>query len=167
MSEDEMLDLVDDNDVVIGKASRVEIYAKHLSNFRGVSGFIKNSRGELWIPLRIASKAIFPSCLDMSVAGHVESGETYAEAFKREAKEELNINVDDMSFRLLGKLNPREDGISHWDQCYEIESDEEPHFNHDDFVSAKWYLPKDLLAAIAAGEKCKSDLPILVRHFYA
>ena len=104
---DEFLDLVDENDNVVGKERRSEVYSKHLSNFRVVNAFIVNSKKEIWLPRRTADKIIFPLCLDMSVGGHVESGESYEDALKREAKEELNIDTDKAIVRLLGHLTPR------------------------------------------------------------
>ena len=80
---DEMLDLVDENDCVIGTARRSEVYAKELRNIRVVNAFVINSKGELWIPRRTAHKRSYPSCLDMSMGGHVESGETYEEAVSK------------------------------------------------------------------------------------
>jgi len=44
---DEYLDLVNENDEVIGRKLRSEIYAEHLSNFRVVNAFVVNSKGEL------------------------------------------------------------------------------------------------------------------------
>ena len=38
----------------------------------------------------------------MSMGGHVESGETYEEAFKRELDEELNMKADEISWQQLG-----------------------------------------------------------------
>ncbi|MDZ4286214.1 MAG: NUDIX hydrolase, partial [Candidatus Sungbacteria bacterium] len=64
---DEFLDIVDENDNVIGTKKRSEVYAEHLSNFRVVNAFVRNSKGELWIPRRSADKRIFPLCLDMSM----------------------------------------------------------------------------------------------------
>ncbi|MDA2935925.1 NUDIX domain-containing protein [Patescibacteria group bacterium AH-259-L05] len=84
---DEYIDLVDEHDNVIGKKKRSEIYAKNLSNFRVVDAFIINSKKEIWIPRRTVNKRIFPLCLDTSMGGHVETGETYEHAFKREMRE--------------------------------------------------------------------------------
>lgn len=65
--------------------------AKGLSNFRVVNAFLVNPEGKLWIPKRTSDKRIFPDCLDVSMGGHVESGESYEQALERELAEELNI----------------------------------------------------------------------------
>src|SRR4051794_3275609 len=105
MSDDEMLDLADANDIVYSVAKRSDVYAKNLKYFRASNAFIVNSHGELWIPRRVASKKIFPLCLDMSIAGHVSSGETYDETFAREAMEEAHIDITKVPYRILGKVN--------------------------------------------------------------
>ena len=163
---DEVLDLVDRNDKVIGCEKRSIVYAKKLSNFRVINAFIKTSQGELWIPRRTATKNIFPLCLDVSVGGHVESGEDYEVAFKRETKEETNLDMERVSYKLLGHLTPHEHGVSAFMKVYEIKSEATPDYNKDDFVESFWIKPKDLLKKIAEGEKAKGDLPKLVEIFY-
>ena len=163
---DEYLDLVDENDNVVGKKKRSEVYAEHLSNFRVVNVFIVNSKGEIWIPRRTADKRIFPLCLDMSMGGHVESGETYEDALKRETQEELNIDIDKTPFRFLGHLTPLKDGVSAYENVYEVKMDETPNFNKNDFIEYFWLTPKALFERIANGEKTKNDLPKLVKIFY-
>jgi isopentenyldiphosphate isomerase len=165
MNIDEYLDLVDADDNVIGKILRSEAYAKDLSNFRVVNAFVINSNGELWIPRRTANKRIFPLCLDMSAAGHVESGESYEESLKREVKEELNIDLDVVPFKLLGTLQPK-DGVSAYMKVYEIRTDEAPDFNKDDFTEYFWLKPEDVIKRIESGDKSKDDLSKLVKAFY-
>lgn len=163
---DEYLDLVDLEDTVIGRKLRSEVYQENLSNFRVVNVFVVNSNGEIWVPRRAANKQIFPLCLDMSVGGHVESGESYMEAFKRETSEELNIDIDKVTFRLLGKLTPELDGVSAFMQVYEIALNETPHYNPDDFIEYFWLTPAEILRRIHEGENAKDDLPKLVKKFY-
>jgi isopentenyldiphosphate isomerase len=164
--DDEYLDLVDEDDNVIGKKLRSEVYAEHLSNFRVVNAFVVNTKGELWTPRRTANKRLFPLCLDMSMGGHVESGETYEETFKRETSEELNIDVDMVTYRLLGKLTPRADGVSAYMYVYEISLDDAPKYNPDDFLEYFWLTPSEALQRIRDGEKAKDDLPKLITKFY-
>jgi len=89
---DEFLDLVDEDDNVIGQKKRSEVYAEHFSNFRVVNAFVINSKGEILIPRRTADKRIFPLCLDMSMGGHVESGESY-EVYRERLSYRLNTVV--------------------------------------------------------------------------
>lgn len=163
---DEYLDLVNRNDKVIGKMKRSEVYSKDLSNFRTVNAFLINSKGQIWVPRRAKDKRIFPLCLDMSMGGHVESGETYDQAFKRELKEELNIDVAKISYKVLGKANPHENDISCFSTIYEIRSDKAPEYNKNDFVEYYWLTPKEVLEKIVNGDKAKSDLPKLIKTFY-
>lgn len=166
MPHDELLDLVNEHDEVIGVMPRSEVYAKGLSNFRASNGFIRNREGKLWIPRRVATKKLFPLGLDMSVAGHVSSGETYDESFAREAFEELGIDVNTLPVRVLGFMSPHEHGTAAFIKAYEIQMDEAPNFNKEDFVEAYWLTPREILDRLAQGETSKEDLPRMIRHFY-
>ena len=163
---DELLDLVDEQDRVIGTMRRSEVYDKKLRNIRVVNAFIVNSKGELWIPRRTAHKRSYPLCLDMSVGGHVESGESYEQTFERELKEELNLEVSQCNPRLLGYLTPHTHDISAFTKAWEIRQDEAPHYNPDDFIEYFWLTPEQALARIAQGDPSKSDLPKLANIFY-
>ena len=163
---DEFLDLVNEQDEVIGKKLRSEVYAEGLSNFRVVNAFIVNSEGKLWLPRRGAHKRIFPLCLDMSMGGHVESGETYDQSFIRETSEELNIDTGTTPWKMLGHLTPHNDDVAAFMNVYEIQSDDAPKYNPDDYREFSWLTPQELFKEIEEGEKVKSDLPKLVKIFY-
>jgi len=166
MLNDEYLDLVDKNDNVIGKKLRFEIYAERLNNYRVINAFIINSKGELWIPRRTADKRIFPLCLDISLAEHVQSGETYEDALKRGLKEELNTELNQTNFRLLGHLSPYKNDISCFMKVYEFRSWDVPNYNKNDFIEYFWLTPRQLFKKINSGDKAKDDLPKLVKMFY-
>lgn len=163
---DEWLDLVDENDNVIGKKLRSEVQAEYISNFRVVNAFVVNSTGHIWIPRRAAHKRIFPLCLDMSMGGHVESGENYEQAFKRETLEELNIDTDTAEVRFLGHLSPQTDDVSANMNVYEIRMNETPNYNKNDFIEYFWLTPKEILERLDEYDKGKSDLPKLVKKFF-
>lgn len=166
MSNDEYLDLVDEGDNVIGKMRRSQVYAESRTNFRVVNAFIVNEGGLLWIPRRTADKRVFPCCLDMSMGGHVESGEHYHEAFRRELREELNLDPEVCSYRLMGKLTPHGHHVSAFMQVYEVRIRGEVAYNQADFTEAFWMTPQEVLDRLAAGDKSKDDLPRLIWHFY-
>lgn len=163
---DEYLDLVDEKDNVIGKKLRSEVYAEGLSNFRVVNAFIVNSQGKLWIPLRGPNKGIFPLSLDMSMGGHVESGETYDQAFMRETQEELGIDTNATPWKMLGHLTPSKDNTAAYMNVYEIQSDTPPNYNPDDYTEYFWLTPHEVLEKIETGTKTKDDLPKLIKIFY-
>ncbi len=165
MPNDEYLDLVDENDQVIEKKLRSEVYLQGLSNFRVINVLIRNSKGELWIPRRTAHKRLFPLGLDVSAGGHVESGEDYQSTLEREVFEEIRIDLKITPFTLLGKLTPQQ-GLSCFMQVYEIQSDQVPDFNPEDYFEYYWLSPTELLKRIENGDICKSDLPKIIQHFY-
>ena len=90
---DELLDVVNDNDEVIGVRSRGEIHAEGLMH-RAVHILLFNSQGELFLQKRSLSKDEQPGKWDSSAAGHVDSGEAYLDCACREIDEELGIVVD-------------------------------------------------------------------------
>lgn len=159
---EEILDIVDQNDVVIGQKPRSEIYRLGMSQFRVVNAFLINSAGELWIPRRSPNKRLFPSALDTSMGGHVAAGESYEVAFFRELAEELAIDAHTVSYQYLGSLNPYDHGTSAFMRVYVIKTDIVPAYNKEDFVEYYWLTPQALLDKLAAGEASKGDLPKIV-----
>lgn len=130
---DEILDVVSDNDEVLYQEKRSVIYAKNL-NFRTINAFLINSQNQLWIPRRHPNKKLFPLHLDCSVSGHVSAGEDYDSAFRRETKEEVNIDIDQVKYKKIAYLTPPENGTSSFMWIYLIYRDIEPDYNRDDFV---------------------------------
>ena len=163
---DELLDLVDQHDHVIGVLERSQVYAMHHNNFRVINCFISNDIGQLWIPRRAAHKKLFPLALDVSVGGHVVSGETYDEAFVRELYEEVGLRDQQIAYRKIGSMSPHEHGVSAFMHVYHVRYNETPPFNHDDFIEYYWLYPNEVLEKIAQGDMAKSDLPILIQYFF-
>lgn len=87
----EIFDVVDDNDQVVGQATRAEVHAKGLKH-RAVHVFAFNKRGQILLQQRSRLKDQHPNVWDSSVAGHLDSGEDYAAAAVREADEEMGIS---------------------------------------------------------------------------
>ncbi|MFJ8587111.1 NUDIX domain-containing protein [Streptomyces sp. NPDC093595] len=87
---DEVLDVVDEHDVVVGRAPRGEVYARGLRH-RCVFVLARDAEDRLFVHRRTATKLVFPSRYDMFVGGVVGAGESYDEAALREAEEELGV----------------------------------------------------------------------------
>ncbi|RZT77903.1 isopentenyldiphosphate isomerase [Micromonospora violae] len=90
LSADELLDIVDEHDRVVGQARRSEAYAARLRH-RCVFVLARDATGRIFVHRRTARKLVFPSLHDMFVGGVVGAGESYDEAALREAEEELGV----------------------------------------------------------------------------
>src|SRR5690606_41586717 len=87
---EELLDIVDDNDHVIGQESRTIVHQRGLQH-RGVHVFLFTDDGKMLIQKRSADRAASPSLLDCSISEHVKAGEDYHDAAIRGMKEELGV----------------------------------------------------------------------------
>ncbi|WP_086831637.1 NUDIX domain-containing protein [Streptomyces sp. NRRL B-24572] len=91
MSAEEIVDVVDDNDRVIGQAPRGEVHARGLTH-RCVFIRVRDAEGRIFVHRRTSTKLSYPSLYDMFVGGVVGAGESYDEAALREAEEELGVS---------------------------------------------------------------------------
>jgi isopentenyl-diphosphate delta-isomerase type 1 len=89
----ERFDVVDEQDRVIGSATRAEVHARKLLH-RAVHGLVFSSDGRVIVQLRSAYKDKFPNRWCTSVSGHVDAGEDYDTALRRELTEELGIPAE-------------------------------------------------------------------------
>ncbi|HCR70982.1 MAG TPA: hypothetical protein DIW23_06030, partial [Anaerolineae bacterium] len=110
MSE-EILDVVDEQDNLIGKETRKKVHEVGLWH-RGVHVFLFDEDGNLLIQKRSADRASNPLRLDCSVSEHVQSGESYQQAAIRGLKEEMgveNIQIKKLAkFRMNYGINDNE-----------------------------------------------------------
>ena len=88
----EYLDIVDENDNVIGQATHDDIY-KNKHNHRIVHVMIFDDQGRIGLQLRTMNKSFAPGHWSTIVGGHVQAGETYLEGAKREMMEEIWIDI--------------------------------------------------------------------------
>jgi len=86
----EWIDLVDDDDRVVGRATRAEMRRDNLLH-RAVYILVTNTRGELFIHERTSTKDVYPGYRDVTVGGVVAAGEDYDTAAARELAEELGV----------------------------------------------------------------------------
>ncbi len=103
----ELFDIVDENDNIIGQAQREECHIKHLIH-RSVMFFIFNEEGKVLVTKRTQSKDFFPGYWSIVLGGHVQSGETYEGAVVREAKEEVGLELRPFFLQSFKKRIPEE-----------------------------------------------------------
>lgn len=100
----EILDVVDENNNLIGKTEDREIIHRDGLWHREVAIWIMNEKGELLIQKRSANKKQAPNkwCI---TAGHIDAGEEPLDVAKRETLEELGLSLtnEDIEFLFVAK----------------------------------------------------------------
>ena len=164
--DDELLDLVDDSDNVVGTILRAEAHAKDVSNVRAIHAFVKNSQDELWIARRAKQKKVAPLALDASVSGHVNSGESYEQGLIRETMEEIGLDLNKLAFKQLAYLNRTEHNVYCFEKVYEIKFDGEPKYNQMEISEGYWLSLAEIKRRIKRGDNFKSDVPKIIEIVY-
>lgn len=97
----EILDIVDNDDNVIGQAERDDVHRFGLVCRLAYVCFYTVNR-EVILQKRSDTKKNDPGKLTTTVSGHVSSGQDYLEAAVRETAEEAGVEVDDNDLVSLG-----------------------------------------------------------------
>lgn len=87
-----LVQLVDEDDKPLGGGTKDDIFKRALLH-RIVRVMLFDEDGFVLIQKRLPTTRLFPNCWDNSAAGHVDEGEDYLTAAKRELKEELGLEV--------------------------------------------------------------------------
>ncbi len=151
MSE-EVLDVVDENDRVIGKDTRFNIHHSK-SWHRGIHVIILNGKGEMLLQMRGPEQDKYPNTYDLSVSEHAKAGESYDQAAKRGLSEELGIK-DAKPRKLLHlkmEYGPFDRSIT---VLYELKYDGEIIVDDKETISVS-YLPVDEVKRMLKAEKEK------------
>jgi isopentenyl-diphosphate Delta-isomerase len=133
--QDEIYDVVDKMDKVIGQATRREIHQKKLLH-RSIHIFVFNSQNEVFLQKRSMAKDENPGLWDISAAGHVDSGETYDDCAHRELWEELGIKA---ILKPLGKIEPCQKTYYEHVQIYTCRTNATIKINLDEIVEGKYF----------------------------
>src|SRR5487761_2134532 len=99
MSE-EIFDVVNERDEVIGQNTRREVHARGLWH-RAVHVLVFNARGEVFLQKRSMKKDTARGKWDSSSSGHLDSGEAYDVAAVREVREEIGMRLAQTPARLF------------------------------------------------------------------
>ncbi|MCH2175377.1 MAG: GNAT family N-acetyltransferase [Lentisphaeria bacterium] len=135
--QDEIFDVVDVDDNVIGQATRQECHSDASLIHRTVH-VIVYAYNHLLIQLRSPSKDQLPNYWDISVGGHLNQGESYLSAAVRECKEELGILVDDKALTPMGKILYKSDRETEYSQVYMIEYSGPFNFCPNEISKIQW-----------------------------
>ena len=133
--ENEIYNVVDENDRVIGTASRKQIHKRNLLH-RSVHILVFNSRNELFLQKRALCKDENPGLWDTSSAGHVDAGESYDECAHRELWEELSLKAN---LKTSLKISACQETYNEHVQVYSCVTDAEIIINQEEISEGAFF----------------------------
>ena len=99
---EEYIDIVTNKGKPTGKStSKSEIHKNGLYHHTAHIWFYTNE-GEILLAQRSALKTICPLLWDVSVAGHIDAGESVKQAAIRETKEEIGLDISESDLQKIG-----------------------------------------------------------------
>lgn len=134
---DELFDVVDEHDRVMGQATRREVHARGWRH-RAVHVFLVNRAGEVFLHQRSQSKDTFPGLWNSSCAGHVAAGDDYDLTVVRELEEELGAALG-TSARRLFRVEPCEETGQEFVWVYRGEAEGPFALNEAEIERGAWF----------------------------
>ena len=144
--QEDIFDIVDVFDNVIGQKPRSEVHAQGLRH-RAVHVLVFNDENEIFMQKRSARKDTWPGAWDASCTGHVDTGETYLEAAHRELDEELGWQPSE-DLEYLFKLNPSESTGQEFIEVYRVRGSGPFRLNLEEIEVGEWMTWSNLLERI-------------------
>lgn len=95
---DEILTRVNEEDIVLGPVPRSLCHTDNRVIHRSVHVLVVSPDGRILLQKRSLRKDTQPGKWDTSVGGHVGFGQSYEEAARREAEEELGLRLEALDF---------------------------------------------------------------------
>lgn len=143
---DEVFDLVDEQDKVIGTVRRGDAHHDPSLLHRSVQTLVFDSAGRALLQLRSARKDLFPGYYCASASGHVIAGDEYATTAQRELMEELGVSA---ALIFVGKALVRSDFESEMTALFVAKSDGPFTFDPVETDGGEFFSWEALLAARA------------------
>ena len=148
---EEIFDVVNNNDEVIGKATRQEVHATGLKH-RAVHVLVFNAHGDVFLQKRSMLKDTARGKWDSSASGHLDAGEDYDACAARELREEIGLAVN-QTLRRLFKIDACVE--TGWEFCwvYRCESEGPFQLHPDEIETGDWFAPDAVTKWVAEGPR--------------
>lgn len=161
----EFLDIIDENDNVIGAASKAEVYEKRLMH-RIVHVFVLNNKNKMALQLQGKNKKFCPLHWVTAAAGHVQSGESWEEAAAREMKEEIGIEGN-LLHSYKDVYHDPSRNFKKIISSFAMNYDGSFKLNPYEVADVKFFTIEEIKDMIANGEKFHPELLFLLKkHFF-
>lgn len=142
----ELFEIVDDDDKVIGTATRRECHGNPALIHRVVHVLVVNAKSDILLQKRSMHKDIQPGKWDTSVGGHLNPGESYHDAALREMREELGLSGLPLTFLYPSKIrnSVESENVATFLTCF----DGDVVWNRDEIDAVRYWTAKEIDAAI-------------------
>jgi isopentenyl-diphosphate delta-isomerase len=161
MSE-EIFDIVNEQDEVVGQATRKEVHARGLWH-RAIHVLVFNGRGEVFLQKRSMLKDTAKGKWDSSCSGHVDSGESYDTCAVRELGEEIGLFVTQPPQRLFKIDARKETGMEFCWICHC--ASEGPFTLHpEEIETGGWFTPERVTQWVAENPREFASAFVLIWH---
>ncbi|HRE82247.1 MAG TPA: NUDIX domain-containing protein [Opitutaceae bacterium] len=146
-NEDEVFDVVDEHDRVIGQAKRKDVHARQLLH-RAIHVLVFGEDGRVFLQKRSMAKDSSPGLWDSSCSGHLDAGEDYDAAAHRELFEEIGVKLSQPPDRWFYVTARAETG-GEFVWVYRTRYSGAFQLNSAEVEAGAWYEPDALTAAIS------------------
>jgi isopentenyldiphosphate isomerase len=145
---EEIFDVVNERDEVIGHRTRAEVHRLGLLH-RATHVLVFNSSGQIFLQKRSLKKDRQPGVWDSSASGHVDSGEDYDACAVRELGEEIGLRLAQPPRRLF-KLPASAETDAEYVWVYRTEAEGPFLLDPDEIERGGWFAPGAVTTWMAA-----------------
>jgi isopentenyl-diphosphate delta-isomerase len=144
---EEIFDIVNDRDEVVGRAPRSEVHARKLLH-RAVHVLVFNASGQLFLQKRSMTKDTAKGKWDSSSSGHVDSGEDYDVCAVREVWEEIGLKLVETPERIFRVEACAETG-NEFVWVYRCRSEGPFTLHPEEIERGDWFNPEEITRWVA------------------
>lgn len=139
---EEIFDVVNERNEVIGQRSRSEIHRLELMH-RAVHVLVFNDVGRLFLQKRSPLKDCFPGKWDSSTSGHLDAGESYDACAVREVREEIGLILNAVPEKLF-EINACPETGQEFVWVYRCYSNGPFRLREEEVSKGRWHSPAEV-----------------------